>query len=155
MTLKNIAKKTLMSIRELVNLTYLGDDTISTPLGNIQRDYIWTNEMNQSLIEAILDDRLEKSFVIVDYGGDSKCLVIDGKQRLKAIRDYLLSLTDGVEERKFKSLPVSVYVIEAFKLNKPLTLSEIAKIFLTVNATGVPQNETHLELIKQISNSNL
>lgn len=134
---------------------------------NLQRDLVWTNEQKQSLILTLLKDQRINPFVVVQnfnkIKGQQKYLweVIDGKQRLTTIFDFLdnkffIDLKN--EEYFFKDLPedcqkrifnYTLYTIDVH-YNFENEISDDIKIslFEDINWLGTPQDIQHLKKLK-------
>jgi len=128
---------------------------------NLQRPFCWTIQQKQSLILSIIKGvYIPKICVLVDQNTDVyKYQIIDGKQRLSAMLEFLsggFPLSTGHYfndcEPDLQSL-IKAYSpqceAEYFVDSKPI--SDDAKIqwFEQINLTGTPQDEAHLLKLKQ------
>lgn len=122
-----------------------------------QRDHVWELEDKVDLIDSILAKRDIGKFVINHRPWhDTEPLneVIDGKQRLSAIKEFyedgfrykgkLFSELHPRDRATFEGKAVAVAITN--ELNR----TEILKIFLAVNTTGRPQCLDHLENVKKL-----
>jgi RNAse (barnase) inhibitor barstar len=116
-----------------------------------QRDYVWTLEDKQRLIQSIFDRADIGKFLFLEHPHPEYRLeVVDGKQRLNAILQFIegrfefkgktwfqLSRED---KYAFFDLMVQTAQLDATHIKK----SDILWLFLTVNVGGVPQTEEHI-----------
>lgn len=130
---------------------------------NLQRPFVWTILQQQELIWSIFMDRPIPPFVFIKHNsedasisGYTTMLVIDGKQRLTAIFNYLDNkfpiFVDG-KEIYFKDLDsMAQFRILGYDLrvqlyysyaSDPITDDEKIIIFNHYNFAGTPQEESH------------
>ena len=123
-----------------------------------QRDYVWSQEDKEKLIDSIFNNITIGLFVFVkrpfdEYGKGYE--VIDGKQRLTALVDFYedrfpykgvyysqLSFSDS---NHFDTYGVSIGV-----LSESSTEKEKYAAFLAVNTFGKVMDEKHLESVKRV-----
>ncbi len=112
-----------------------------------QRDEVWSPEKKTSLIQSILGGVTIPSIIInemIDSEGNEKKIVIDGKQRLSAIRDFKKNLVLFYNEQepdkkcKFSSLSSKYQdIFDDYSINctiyKNLTNEEERDIFQRIN----------------------
>jgi hypothetical protein len=122
-----------------------------------QRDYVWTLADKQRLIKSIFDRADIGKFVFMQYPcPENRLEVIDGKQRLNAIREFVegrfayegktwfqLSVRD---KYSFFDIMVQVCQLEADRVKK----SDVLWLFLSINAGGVPQTEEHVARVRAL-----
>lgn len=136
---------------------------------NLQRNFVWTLKQKQELILSIFKDiKIPPVSVLVDdtIQNNTKYLVIDGKQRIKTIIDYLNNcFYVEIQKQKifFKNLDkdsryffnyqhLKSYVMYSNDNFDPI--SEVGKIkwFTYINFSGTPQDKDHsqklLNLVK-------
>lgn len=122
-----------------------------------QREFVWEEEHKVKLIDSIMRNIDIGKFTVTrrDYGFDGPLYeIIDGKQRLRAILDYMedrfpykgvywsdLSRTD---QNHIEGHAVGVAITER--------LSEADKmgIFLKLNVGGVPQDPAHIQKVMEM-----
>jgi hypothetical protein len=119
-----------------------------------QRDYVWSMEDKERLIGSIFEGRDIGKFVFLKYNWDDNQEVLDGKQRLDAIIDFYTSKISykglyyhelsALDRHRFEDTIVQFAEIDA----KKFTEADKIKLFLFVNASGVPQSEDHLKKLK-------
>lgn len=130
---------------------------------NLQRDFVWTLEQKQELIWSMLLGReIPRASVInVLREGIEYYEVIDGKQRLSSMIDFLNNKfhlnIEGVDYY-FNNLPkdyqltISNYPIEFRVVNEPydnpVTDEEKIDWFMFINFAGTPQDSEHFNLLK-------
>lgn len=120
-----------------------------------QRDYVWTMEDKEALLDSIFNDYDIGDFVLVrreddyDWGYE----ILDGKQRLSTIIDfyenrfpyhgYYFNELCGQDKYTIRNKVVQVAIVEnASEVDK-------LKIFLSVNTTGRVMDKHHLEMVKE------
>jgi Protein of unknown function DUF262 len=122
-----------------------------------QRDYVWTLEDKQRLVKSIFDRADIGKFVLMQHPfPENRLEVIDGKQRLRAIMDFIegrfayegktwfqLSHND---KRSFFDIMVQVCQLEADRVKK----SDVLWLFLSINRGGVPQTEEQVAKVKAL-----
>ncbi len=138
-----------------------------------QRDFVWTIEDNQHLIESIYNNidcgkilvrhrewsELEK---IINEGGYTEELaffdIIDGKQRMNAIRGFINDEYPDHLGNYFSDLSLTSQRI--FTTTQLMSFSEIdgtvpdsfiIEQFLKLNFMGVPQSKEHIEFVRGIN----
>jgi len=132
---------------------------------NLQRDYVWTLDQKRELINSIIIRRHipEISLInTIDKNDESKdiYLVIDGKQRLSAMFDFLddkFTIVLEGEEYLFSQLPndyqsaISSHPVACMMVNEPWNnrITDDQKIawFKFINFAGTPQDIEHLNKI--------
>lgn len=139
---------------------------------NLQRDLCWNSIQKESLIYTILRDMSINSIVVCQFkergfGTDDKYLfkVIDGKQRLTTVFDYLdnkFSINIDDKPYFFKDLPedcqkqISWYSfrfdVHYSYSDDPISDDTLISIFEDCNFLGTPQDKNHLEWLKTRTN---
>lgn len=137
-----------------------------------QRGSVWTLIQKQILIESLLLGFGIGAFALVYRGFiDGKHIeVVDGKQRLEAIFDFLegrfaihwhgkelfFSDFDMADQRSFKMLTVSENYVSITRPEEDLSRLDVLSYFYRVNFAGTPQSEEHRtwienEILKELS----
>ena len=135
-----------------------------------QRDYCWTLEQKQNLIESICNHInigqilvRKHSFKWVnamhENGEEWACFydIVDGKQRLNAIHEFMhdkFPMANGmyysdfsvIARRKFEDLQV----LSFGEMDERTSDEETIQSFLCLNYTGVPQSKEHIDYVKSI-----
>lgn len=135
-----------------------------------QRDFVWSLKDKQNLVESIYND-VDCGKIIVRKRGWNELErlaengatelafrdIVDGKQRLKAIGDFI--------ENKYKDLhgnyfgDLSFRAQNQFLENQLLSYGElpedskdedVLRQFLKLNVSGVPQSEEHLAYVRSL-----
>jgi hypothetical protein len=122
--------------------------TIDSP--EYQRGYVWTFPDKHRLIESIFNRTDIGKFLLMEYPDDNRLEIVDGKQRIRAIMDYVenrfhyrgktyfqLSWQDKL---RLTDVMVQTATLQADKVKK----SDVLWLFLAINKGGVPQTEEHL-----------
>lgn len=126
-----------------------------------QRDFCWTLKDNQLFIESIYN-RVDLGKIIFQrhsykdrlIKGDSS--IIDGKQRLNALRGFINNEFPDLQGYYYKDF--SEYAVRRFgevqitygELKYNCSDEIILKVFLNVNFTGVQMSENHLQFVKSL-----
>jgi hypothetical protein len=141
------------------------DDEVYLPTYriNLQRDYYWSVEYQQELIWSIILDRPIPPISIVETY-DEVLQIIDGKQRLNAIKGYMNNhfpliynntlyyyrdlLTRG-EDIAWKIREYNISTHRVVEID-PNSISDRDKLewFLFMNAVNVPQNPERIQELK-------
>lgn len=126
-----------------------------------QRSYVWTNKDKLEYIDSIFEGRDLGKFIVIEYPyneDDNRYVVLDGKQRMNAIKDFTQGKIQLYNYYWHELLPsdrwhIENKVIQYAQLDGGrLTKLQILKIFYNVNFGGVPQTSEHLaEIRKMIS----
>jgi hypothetical protein len=135
-----------------------------------QRPFVWSVKDNQLFIESIYQDiecgRIlvrNRSFkeldAMVDAGETEVGFrdIVDGKQRLNAVRGFILDEYKDMHGNYFSDLSFAAQ--HKFGNNQLLGYAElpentpdagVIQQFLKVNFTGVPQSESHIKRVQSI-----
>lgn len=142
------------------------DVYLPTRKKNLQRDLVWTLEQKRSLIDSILVGRHIPHCAMINlieetHPTKEKIQIIDGKQRLSSIKDFVENKFKIKLERKsflFKELPedyqraILYFQFRFHNVNeeyeKPITDEQKIKWFKFINFAGTPQDEEHLKSLK-------
>lgn len=133
-----------------------------------QRDLVWTLEQKQEYITALLKSRAEiKPVFTLEYenGNDEIYEVVDGKQRLNAVFDFIEdkfsvpSDKNKGKEMKFSELSAKdVLKILNFNVeqtvficfDEKIPLSFKIELFLEINEKGTMISAEHIKKVKQM-----
>ena len=137
-----------------------------------QRDYCWSLEQEQLLIESIyqsincgmvvvrkrsfewIEEQIEKGNKEISFID-----IVDGKQRIHALIRFVLDEFTDLHGNHFSDL--SEYAKVQFCNSMVLTYGELGEnasdedviaTFLGVNYTGVPMTNEHIDYVKEIQN---
>lgn len=130
---------TLWSIRDLYSTFKSGYLNLSPPY---QRNFIWSTEDQQTLIDSINKRLPIPNFFLLEKG-DGKFEMVDGQQRSRTIINFI--------DKVFKDFKGKYFSEEAFpdflNFQFPLTIihdiegAEIQKFYALVNKTGIHLNK--------------
>ncbi len=130
---------------------------------NLQRDYVWTVEQKRELMWSVLMNRYIPRMAMVNIISDMIDLdgtyqVIDGKQRLSAMIDFIKGKYDLIIDEKsyyFKDLPkdyqrvIEGYMFPYYIVNEDygnqITDDDKIAWFRYINFAGTPQDAEHLK----------
>ena len=129
---------------------------------NLQRDFVWTLEQKRELIWSVLIGRHIPHCAIInsinkENENKDKYLVIDGKQRLSSIFDFMdnkFTIEIECKEYFFSELPndyqtaINYYHFRYYVVNESwdTRITDDPKIawFKFINFAGTPQDAVHL-----------
>lgn len=120
-----------------------------------QRGYVWTAEDKHRLLESLCNGREIGRFIFVSHPWPRKDEILDGKQRLTCLWEFFTSQIayqgvywhelsprdrDRIEQRsiQYADLPSERY-----------SKADLLRVFLELNAAGVPQTEEHLSKVRE------
>lgn len=153
---------------ELSNLNIDFDVYLPTLKMNLQRDFVWKDYQKQEFILSIFKKVIlpPVSVIINDTEEEKKYLIIDGKQRIKTIIDFLSNAFPVIIDKDkyyFESLDdesksflknhlLCGYVMYSSDLIDPISDFQKIQWFSYINFAGTPQDKKHkdqlLDLIK-------
>lgn len=134
----------------------------------LQREHVWTLEQKRALIISMLKELKLPEFLVVQYDNESRGAdrqkifkIIDGKQRLTAIKEfannefgiivddkeYFLSDLDSMAAYRFNCYSLNFRIIYEYSDAK-LTDEQLIGAFEYVNFAGTPQDTAHFEKLK-------
>ena len=129
-----------------------------------QRDYVWTLEDKQRLIESVMLERNIDSFIFVKYPFEKykgRNEILDGKQRLNALVEFYTSQypykgrfyhqLSARDRNRFESLRITYGQMDGERMSR----AELLSMFLETNTGGVPQTEEHLEKVRTLLEAEL
>lgn len=129
-----------------------------------QRDYVWTLEDKERLIDSVFQERSVGSFLYVNYPHEKyqgKLEVLDGKQRLNTLVEFYSSVfpfkgkyyheLSGHDKGSFLNASVQFAELDG----KRMTRANLLQVFLDVNCAGVPQTTEHLAHVQGLLDKEL
>ena len=137
---------------------------LPTKCKNLQRDFVWTLDQKRELVWSVLIGRHIPHCAIInsinpDDERKDRYLIIDGKQRLSSIFDFMDDkFTIEIENKEylFSELPndyqtaINVYSFRYYVVNEPweiknrITDDQKIAWFKFINFAGTPQDKEHL-----------
>lgn len=134
-----------------------------------QRDFCWSLNDKQALLESIYN-RIDIGKVVIrerPYSWVVKrlkegkeaafCEVVDGKQRLKTIFEFVLGEFPDMNGNYFddlseeaKSRFFNFHGVAYGELGENATDEDVKAVFLGVNFTGVQMSQEHIDFVKSI-----
>lgn len=123
---------------------------------DFQRDYVWSDEDQQRYLDTLMQGRDLGKIVIVRMPFPQSSVLLDGKQRMNCLMGFVRSEISWrglfwhelsrLDRSKLMDRTVHVATVEAARC----TLVERLKMFLEINASGVPQTEEHLQKVRDL-----
>lgn len=122
-----------------------------------QRDYVWTIVDKQRLVRSIFDRADIGKFVTMSHPyPENRIEIIDGKQRIRAIMDFMEGRFDyngytwfqlsWLDKFIFQDQIVQVTELQSDYVKK----SDVLWLFLMVNRGGVPQTDEQLSKVQKL-----
>ena len=121
-----------------------------------QREYVWTLEDKERLIESIFNGRDIGRFVFVKHPYPRVEDILDGKQRLNALVEFVSSRFTYKGLYWEELCPLDRYYLESRTVQYATVQADhvgevgLLEIFLNLNAAGVPQTEEHLDKVRKM-----
>lgn len=148
-------------------LSYLFRDYLNGKVNldpEYQRGFVWSVKQQSEYLQAVLDEKVEPvlyACLEMDDEGDDVLEILDGKQRLTTLFNFLIgkiSLPNGKffhelspkDASFFRHLHLSVYRLTINRFTRNLTNKEKLEIFLMINEKGTRLTETDLEHAKEV-----
>lgn len=121
-----------------------------------QRGYVWNAKDKERLLDSLFKGREIGRFIFVNQPYPQPDEILDGKQRMKCLWQFYTSQIaykgvywhelccrdrDRIENRtvQYAELPASRY-----------SKADLLRVFLELNAAGVPQSEEHLHKVREL-----
>lgn len=122
-----------------------------------QRGYVWSWLDKYNFIKSVFDGLDLGKFVLVRYDYPrNQTEILDGKQRISTVVDFVLGRfkwndrywweISWADRHQFTSRMVQYIRLDGSRT----TRAERLRLFLEVNAAGVPQTEVHLTKVRQL-----
>lgn len=135
-----------------------------------QRDYVWTLKDNQALISSIYEGiecgkilvrkRSWKTLEKMQAGGETELSfndIVDGKQRLNAIRLFIKGEFPDDRGNYYGDLSfaaqnefVEHQLFSYAEMSDTSTDEDVLKQFLKMNFSGIPQSPEHIEYVRKL-----
>lgn len=121
-----------------------------------QRGYAWTAEDKQKFLASVFEGRELGRFIFVKQPYPQRDQVLDGKQRLNCLHEFFTSQLaykghywhdlSPRDRDRFEARSIQFAELPAERMDREALL----RIFLEVNAAGVPQSEEHLTKVRKL-----
>jgi hypothetical protein len=152
----NISSASLNNIEDLIYLGFQYDDEYIIP--EYQRELVWTLEQKQSLIKSVLIGNPIGDFLFKEETNKKRdtfyYTVIDGQQRLNALREFAAGIIPLEDGRFLKDLTSwdgrNFFEYDTFvgiKI-KGISINEEIEIYLQRNAGGTTHTQEEINLAK-------
>jgi hypothetical protein len=141
-------------LRSLLDMTY-HRGLIDSPI--YQRDYVWALEDKQRLIGSVFARVDIGKFVFLEHPHPEYRLeIVDGKQRLAALRDFREGRfpykghtwfeLSGADKFSFGDIMTQMVLLNG-DVVKPV---DVLRMFLDLNEGGVPQTSEHVRKVREL-----
>lgn len=138
---------------------------------NLQRPFVWTVEQNRELIMSILRENFIPKISVIQINDTDPCKrtktklqIIDGKQRLNAIRNFILGKfgiifeckeyfiddLDSYAQRMVKFYYIPGDIAYSYEPDEAITDRQKLEWFNRINFSGTIQDKSHMNRIKEI-----
>lgn len=123
---------------------------------DFQRAHVWTREQQAAYVEYILrGGEVAKDIIFnapdwPETGEDQKIVLVDGKQRLEAVRAFLRDELE-VFGTKYSEFEDSLRFTTArfnFRVCSLSTREEVLEFYLNINAGGTPHTQKELRRVQ-------
>lgn len=156
-------------------IKYLYEDYLTGKVNlnpSYQRDIVWSLEQRQFFLENLFNHKAEVIFYgCLEMPSEEElkqnpnlqdvCEILDGKQRLTTIFDFIENKFPLSNGKFFKDLckkdvmfllnfHAKYFRLTTFNFYRNLTLNEKIEIFLMLNEYGVKVNKEHLDKVKNM-----
>ena len=135
-----------------------------------QRPFVWTTSQKQALISSIYNgidcgkvlvrERDHRTLVAMYENGERELSshdIVDGKQRLNAVREFILGKFKDVHGNKFGDLSSEAQgqflmnqLISYCRLPESMDDSAVLRQFLKLNFSGIPQSKAHMKYVESL-----
>lgn len=122
-----------------------------------QRGHVWTQEQQQAYVEYVLRGGEVSRTIIFnapnwDDGKDTFIELVDGKQRLEAVRAFMRNDIPafGTYFKDFEDKFPTMNIRFRFQVCCLKTRAEVLDLYLKINAGGTPHSETELERVRKM-----
>lgn len=123
---------------------------------DFQRGHVWTPEQQSRYIEYVLQGGKSGRDIYFNCNGwqgsyKGPFVIVDGKQRLHAVREYLANkvpIFGGHYHKDIEGKPWQAEFI--FYVNDLRTKAEVLKWYLEMNTGGTPHSEAEINKVKEM-----
>lgn len=120
-----------------------------------QRGYVWTVEDKKRYLASVFEGRDLGRFIFVKRPFPNHDQILDGKQRLNCLHEFFTSQFEyqGFFWHQLSSRDRAHFenrAVQFAELPEALDRETLLRIFLDVNAAGVPQNDEHLDKVRRL-----
>ena len=122
-----------------------------------QREHVWTPDQQSAYVEYMLrggesGKDLYFNYAIVDNPNKERTEIVDGKQRLTAVRLFMADKLPafGLTLSQFEDRLVSMTIRFTFNINDLQTEAEVIQWYLDLNYAGTPHTEEERARVQKL-----
>ena len=124
---------------------------------DFQRAHVWTEAQQQAYVEFVLKGgrgsgelKFNCAGWMIDFRGPF--VLVDGKQRLEAVRKFLRNELTIFENYKYSDFEdrLPVYAEFIVMVNDLADYDDVLRWYLQLNSCGTPHTEDELEKVRQL-----
>lgn len=122
-----------------------------------QRDHVWTGDQQRAYVEYVLQGGEVARQLIFNCpawpSGDRGYVLVDGKQRLEAVRRFLRDDLEVFGGHRRSDIKGSLHPLIASFRCRVVSLStkaEVLRLYLNINAGGTPHTQEELERVRRM-----
>jgi len=119
---------------------------------DFQREHVWTTEQQIAYVEFIMrGGQTGKEIYFNDYGQEKPLVIVDGKQRLHAVRLFLANQVPAFGHLLNEYEPRLPWGYEFFFcVNNLKTRNEVLRWYLEMNSGGVVHTPEELDKVRRL-----
>ena len=162
MKLRDIPPFITCNYRVNVSWTYLEDWLLQLPNLNLEPDFQrahgWDKEKQIKYLEFILKRGTSSRDLYFNNPGwdcslDAETVIVDGKQRLEAVRAFMrneVPIFGGNYKKDFEDEPNIIHASFVVHINSLKTKKEILQWYLDLNTGGVVHTDEEIDKVKAL-----
>jgi uncharacterized protein with ParB-like and HNH nuclease domain len=119
-----------------------------------QREHVWNEQQKIAYVEYILRGGEVSKTLYWNNAGckklwDAPMELVDGKQRLEAVRSWLRGdiLAFGLHKNEFEGVLMADFVMKVCNLK---TSKDVLELYLAINSGGTPHSQEELNRVRSI-----
>jgi len=126
-------KQHLMSLHTIINRINYNEINLDTKLYLLKKREIWTDEIKSSFIEALIVRQPVPAFYF-DTTNNEKWLIVDGLQRLNAVKEFIYDKTLKLKDLFYLSKDYEGKTFDEISRSAQLNIERYDAIVYTIEA---------------------